>query len=214
MAAAPPPPPGRLTPADQTAAYLQHLHQNQTAPTPIYLHPQPISFYDHQAKIAWNPYIADSPSRDTYSTYTNANRSGAMHTVGFFQTWGGTWVGRPAGAWYQDDWHCWLGATARTPGQTGRTVLLWDSNAVTHAYDIAGERGRELIFNDLSAPQRRYVNDLRNAGPVRELWYGGQGNTGDRICTPLAAEQVRCWMRDGLPLEQQELERQGYWLIR
>lgn len=210
----PPPLPGRLTPAGQVSTYLQYHQQYQSAPAPIYLHPNPISFYTHQDKVGWSPVYEDTAHRHTYSAFTNANRGGAQQTVGFFQTWGNTMVGRPAGAWQDDDWHAWLGATTRNPHGTGKTVLVWDSNAAAAAEIAAREKNRQLIFNDLSAPQRRFVSRVQNLGPVNGVWYGGSGNDESRICTPLAAQQVQGWMQNGLPQGPEQLSQQGYWQLR
>ena len=205
-----PPLPSRLTVANETSDYLQYLHQNQSAPALIYLHPNPISFYTNKEKVDWTATYNDTAARHTYSQYTNANRGGAHQTAGLFQTWGNTWVGRPAGDWQYDEWHAWLGGTIRNPSGPGKTVLIWDSNAA----DMVDHKGREPIFNDLSAPQRRFVNDLRKKGPIPEAWYGGSGNNQDRICTLLAAQQLQGWMQNGLPYGQEQLAAQGYWRVR
>jgi hypothetical protein len=147
-----PPLPQRNTPADQTSQWLQYQHANQTTPTQMYLHPRPLSFYTGRDKVDWMPIFDDAQYRDTYSTFTNSGRNGATQAVGLFQTWGQTWVGQPARPWENDEWHAWLGATAPAPNQPGKTVLLWDSEATNTAYEVAGRRGREPIFNDLIAP--------------------------------------------------------------
>lgn len=209
--------PNEITPADTTALYLAYQHDNQAADPTLYIHGRVVSYYTGKAKADWIPHIPDGAHRDVYSAFTNANRGGALTTIALFQTWGGTWVNQLQGAWMNSDWHCWLGATVRTIGVPGKVVVIWDSNANTHASDVAGEHGRSMIVTDLIRPQRTFIERVRaglGAAGVTAVWYGGSGNSAaNPICTTLAAQQLENWASNGIDVDANVLANQGFYRV-
>ncbi len=212
---APPPTPHETSPAAQTAAFLAYWHDHQAEKSGLYIHAAPISYYDGKMKASWLEYTLDADDRHTYSTFTHAKRGGAKIIVGVFQTWGGTWVGQPRGAWVNEDWHCWLAAVQPIQGETGRMVVFWDSNGADMMRDVRGSKDREPISSDLSAPQRRLLTLLKaDKTAVRQIWYGGSGNTiQNPRCTQLTMAQVREWAENGVPATSEALGAAGFILI-
>src|ERR1700733_7184237 len=147
------------------------------------------------------------------------NASGTAHTtkLGYFTTETEGWVGRPAGVWAEQEWHAWGAALFPHPSQSGKVLVIYDSNVENVMSTWA--KGFPDRYGDLEPKQRGLLNFLRNNRglSIREVWYGGKGNTAAGLCMPLTYDWCKQVLDgQGMPggLGHDSLRAAGFWLLR
>jgi len=219
--------------AQETNAALQDLATTSSAAhpnTPIMFFPRMVGYDNAAVRAQWEEqYIEEvggmwgEGQMATFGEWAVAalgtNANGAAHRVrlGYFTTESEGWVGRPAGAWAAQEWHAWGAALFPHPTQNGKILVIYDSNVencMTHYNKPNPDR-----YGDLEPKQRALLNFLRHNRQlnIREVWYGGKGNTAAGICMALTYDWCKKVLDgQGMPggLSDQSLRAAGFWPLR
>ena len=219
--------------AEDTNIILQALatiSQTTYRDTPIMFYPRMVGYDSAAIRAQWEEqyigFVGGMWGEGEMATFgewavaaLGTSAGGAAHTVrlGYFTTETEGWVGRPAGLWADQDWHAWGAALFPHSAGSGKVLIIYDSN-VENVMSTWAKPFPDR-YGDLEPKQRGLLNFLRNSRSlnIREVWYGGKGNTAAGICMPLTYDWCKKVLDgQGMPggLGYESLRAAGFWLLR